>query len=630
MSLNPPNLIVTLIILKSPKEFRKWKDSAIKASRSAQYARVNQFEVDAKLHGLIEKFQVLGRDDLSDGLEEGLKQLSSISNKWTPEILSLLLQLSDQPVKKAGIYDPQDRPVTPTQKRLTWDEILADDPISDEDLWLEPSYSPISSDSEEDDPGKAALQPSAPETTQTTQKSTQDIGNYLVQSSDAILQGLSKAQFWTHPLEDQQGFPTITPDEAITVPELHIIREAILMLRSLPTSLFRVDRNGLVYFEEKYSLHEISKPLLSSVMRKVAAAGSKIGFIRSWSERPQSDSSLQCFQAVVTSRIKHFSRSLDALELSFAASPCEKVVSLIDVAEILGRYAYPLLQLEFIITQLTSRSASPFLHLELLYDATCMHQAAGDDMLYEYMGNAFFEALTIYLRTIRHWMQRGELDANDHSFFIAMSDGSPSDSSLWHDKFFLRKSSDGTLFAPKFTEPAATRILNAGKSIVFLKRLGVHPPEGFEFEDLLSFDSLLKQGNASIAPFPSLFQQCFDEWIHSKYSTVSTILRQQLLSTYCLARNLEALQEIYFSSDGSKFQAFVDPIFEALDRRATSWNDRFLLLERIQDLHRDSSSVEIERVSLRNVHSKASARSVKALSSIAIDYNVSIVNSPEI
>jgi gamma-tubulin complex component 5 len=581
--------------------------------------------VDSKLRGLIEKFQVLRRDDLSDGLEERLKQLSSVSNRWTPEVLSLLLQLSDQPVKKAGLYDPHNRSDTPAEKPLTWAEILADDPTSDEDLWLEPSYSPISSDSEEDVQAEAVIQPTASEATH-TRKPTQHIGNYLIQSNDAILQGLSKAQYWTPTHEDEQAFPNIIPDEAITVPELHIIRETILMLRGLPTSLFHVDQNGLVYFEEKYSLHEISKPLLSSVMRKVATAGSKIGYIRSWSERPQSDYSLQRFQAVVTSRIKQFSRSLDALELSFAALPCEKVVSLIDVAERLAQSAQPLLQLEYIISKLTPNSTSPFLHLELLYNATCMHQAAGDDILYEYMGTTFFEALTIYLRTIRHWMQRGELDPDDYSFFITMSDENPNDSSLWHDKFFFRKSSEDTLLAPKFTEPAATRILNAGKSIIFLNRLGIKPPEAFEIQDLLSFDGLLKQGNASIAPFASLFQETFEEWIHGNYSKASSILRQQLFSTYSLNRNLAALQEIYFCSDGSKFQAFADPIFDALDRRMTSWNDCFLLLERIQSIHRTSSSVETERLSIRNMNSKASARSVKALSSVAIDYSVSSLN----
>jgi gamma-tubulin complex component 5 len=619
------NHLLTLISQINPKELKKWKDFAVKTSRSTQFGRVNQFEVDATLRGLIEKFQVLNRNDLAEGLDDRLKQLSTISSKWTPEVLALLLHLSDKPVKKTDFYTPQERPRTPEAEPLTWYQILSEDPVSDDDLWLEESYSPISSDSEDELPLSPNLQPVAPLVPVDGPESTQDFGKYLIESSDDFLQSLSEAQFWNQPLADRRG--SLPDDEAlIDVPELHVIREALLMLRGLPTSLFRIDQKGIVHFVEKYSLHEITQPLFSSVMQKIATIGTRIGAIRSWSDQPQSDHSMQRFRAIIYNRLIEFYNELSDLEISYTQSPREKIISLIEVGNTLGQLTRPLIQLEIITTHLIQPKPSPFLHLELLYDLTCMHQASGDDKLYEYTAKVFFDALTIYLRTIRQWMQQGKLEINNSSFFIAMIDENADDSSIWHDRYVLRKTSTDALHAPKFTYPAAGRILNAGKTVVFLEKLGIKAPEYKINNDNLTFENINNHGSdTSIAPFASLFDTAFNEWIQSKYSPASSILRHHLVSTYGLERDLAALQEIYFSSDGSKFQSFADPIFEAIDRRALAWNDRFLLSERIQELYHNSLNVDAERLSIRTTTSRASTRSVKALSTIIVDYSVSYI-----
>jgi gamma-tubulin complex component 5 len=612
-----------LVSKLNPKELKKWKDFAVKTTKSTQFARVNQFEVDATLLGLIEKFQVLNRDDLAQGLDEKLKQLSAISSKWTPEVLALLLHLSDQPSKKTNVYSPQERPSTPQQEPLTWNQILSEDPVSDEDLWLQESYSPISSDSEDEIPLSPKLQPIAPLTPIEGPELSQDFGKILIESNDDFLQDLTETQFWRKALVDKQG--SSTDNEAlISVPELHVIREAIIMLRGVPTSLFHIDQNGVVHFIEKYTLNEITQSLFSSVMQKLATIGTRIGAIRSWADKPQSDHSMQRFQAIICNRLTNFYKLLSDLEILYTDTSREKVVSLLELGDMLSKFARPLIQLEIVITHLTGANTSPFLHLELLYDLTCMHQASGDDTLYEYMAKIFFDALTIYLRTIRHWMQQGKLETNDSTFFIARTQGNSDDSSIWHDQYYLLKSSNAALHAPKFTHPAAGRILNAGKTVIFLERLGVKAPEYIIDDDDLKFDNLSGQDwNTNLAPFATLFEKSFNAWIQTKYSPASSILRQQLTTTYALERNLAALQEIYFSSDGSMFQSFADPIFEAIDRRASSWNDKFLLSGRLQELYRTSSTVEVERLSIRTTSSRASTRSVKALSTIIIDYNVS-------
>jgi gamma-tubulin complex component 5 len=615
-------LYADLILKSTPKELKKWKDYAIRSSKSNQFARVNQFEVDATLHGLVEKFQVLNRDDLARGLNNSLKQLSRISSKWTPEVLALLLHLSDQPYKKTGAYTPQTRPRTPTELPLTWHQILAEDPVSDEDLWLEETYSPISSDSEDEVSSVPDLQASTPESRHSRYNSL-DIGTFVVPPSKDILKDLTEAQFWNQTLSPgQDSLPN--NQHSIAVSDLHAIRDAILMLRGLPTSLFCNDQNGIVRLNAQYSLIDVTHSLFASSMQQLATIGTKLSFIRSWTDNVQRDRSMQRFQFVIHSRLKELGNSLNELESSYANPTSQRVVSLAQIAETLGRFVRPVLQLEIVITELTRDTANPFIHLEMLYDLTCMHQAAGDDELYEYTARIFFDALAIYLRTIQQWIQHGELSSDDGSFFIVMNNDYPDDASTWHDQFALRKTSDDKIFAPKFCHPSAVRILNAGKSIIFLRKLGVKSPELENDCSDLTFESLEGHDiHNNLAPFASLFDQAFSEWINKRYSPASSILKEQLMKIYGLERSLFALREIYLSNNGSTFQAFADPIFEAIDRRASSWNDRFLLSERLQELHRDSRCVEINRLSVRSTSSKASTKSVKALSTIVAVYNVS-------
>lgn len=573
------------------------------------------------MDGLVEKFYVLNRSDLASGLEFQRKELTSVPSKWQPDILALLLHLSDLPVKKTVPYEPTERPGTPVEVPLTWKEILQEDPVSDEDLWVEESYSSLSSDDDDEFPES----PNGPLSSGINEASTPErkaaLEKFIVQPQDYLLLDLTGAQFWTHGYLEDGARQDITE-----IADLYAIRETILMLRGLPTSLFKLDHNGIVSFNQKYSLYEISKQLLISTMQTLAEIGTRTRHVKSWVETPQNEHSIQRFQAVVRSRLQRFYTSLNEIEQSYTSQPREKIVSLIEVSKLLSDRAYSLLHLEAIIARLLKAKFSPFLHLELLYDATCIHQAAGNDLLYEYMAKVFFETLSAYLRPIQRWVKDGELGDENTGFFIALNNHNDQDkSSIWHDRYHLRTTIDDKLFAPKFIHASAQRILNAGKSVIFLTELGV--PKSEASTSILNYEDFHKlSSEQTLAPFASLFHEVFSEWIQRQYTSSSALLRQNLFKTYGLDRQLHALHEIYFSSDGSMLQSFIDPMLEALDRRSTSWNDRFLLLERFQTLHNGSKNIDIDRVTIRVAGSKQNTRSIRALSVIVIDYTVGYLN----
>jgi len=94
---------------------------------------------------LLEKFAVLGRDDIAEPLERILHYV--ISQDANVEILTLLLALSDRPVETVEFDESKFIVEEVVEKGITWEEIIAEEPLSG-DHWREPDYS--GSDEEDD------------------------------------------------------------------------------------------------------------------------------------------------------------------------------------------------------------------------------------------------------------------------------------------------------------------------------------------------------------------------------------------------------------------------------------------------------------------------------------------------
>lgn len=86
----------------------------------------------------MEKFAILGRDDIAEPLERILPYV--ISQDANVEILTLLLALSDRPVETLEFDESKFIVEEVVKKGITWEEIIAEEPLVG-DHWREPEYS---------------------------------------------------------------------------------------------------------------------------------------------------------------------------------------------------------------------------------------------------------------------------------------------------------------------------------------------------------------------------------------------------------------------------------------------------------------------------------------------------------
>lgn len=602
---------------------KRTRHTALRNARSQQHVRTNQFEVESRLDGLAEKFQILDRDDLADALQSRRSELSRTRNKWTPEFLSLLLELSDRPAEKTHLeaLDGLRRPDATTSK-LTWAEIIADDPFTDEELWKDVSFTPGSS--EDEDFSTATLSrktKQAPGKPEVPQHALLEPSKWLVPVETTLLEDMKRNQLWHSKTEQARG---PTESDYQTVSEDQLIQEVEAMLQVLPTCLFSTMGVNVTYIG-KVGLPGVTPQELESTVKNFAATGS---LIRRLVQCVGTDTRVpvrQTFREKLYQEIiVDFWRSL-GLMLSDSEEPMwtshPKVVSIQQLAANVDKFVRPLKRACKMGTEL-SDLAGPFDCLELLYKHVCDAQTLGEADSFEKLAKVLFACLNTYLKPVQLWMEEGELMLSNEGFFITLSSQNSEPSRLWHERYTLRLDSEGKIFAPSFFHATGTSILNAGKSIVFLRRLGVNGNlESTMNEPKLDCHTVCGSELARrLLPFSEMLSSWLDLWIQSKCGPASSILRQRLLTDCRLQQHLDSLAHIYFSRDGLIFQEFADQLFQRLDRNQRTWNDRFLVTELAQRVF--ATHVDSERIAVKGSSSGRNPRSVRALSKIQIDISL--------
>jgi gamma-tubulin complex component 5 len=602
---------------ENKRAYRHAKDIAKNGLRAHQYARTNQFDVQTRFAGLDEKLRVLNRDDLADALTERVEEINKRVGKWIPDCLSLLLQLSDQPTENARVEALELlRPPTPPPD-LTWKEILEDDPYSDDEIWRDIDYG---ADSSEDDllPVKReAAKPSPP--TSVDEDDTYDPEACLVSVDATVVDELEKAQFWKH--EAEPG------NEKVDITELQAVRETLFMLAGLQTSLFHADRR----VGPKHALCHAMTKTTNHLLAELGDIGRTVHGLRQWVKRPSSLPLVQTFEAVVFKRLREYDQSLAVLQRNYLVPDAPTGVSLLQLHNNVRSLSRPIVRLAQLVAEIEPQLlVNPFIHLEILFDQINLAQMTLEHDVFDFLSHIFFECLQTYLKPMRRWMEGGELGLNDETFFVFENDSGSEASSLWHDRFVLRRGQENKLRSPAFLEPAAQKIFNTGKSVVFLKELGIHTsrlPVIVE-EPRLDHESVCGSSlDLPLSPFSELFQAAFQTWIESKYSLASNVLRTYLFEDCGLLQTLDSFRSIYLSANGSVFQDFADAIFQRMDTSQRAWNDRFLLTELARGIFSSElPNTQCERIIVRSVRksSKSPSASVKALSHILLDYAVSL------
>lgn len=544
--------------------------------KSHPYLRTNPFDVENNLNGLEERFRVNHRDGLADALRKRRDELQTIPSKWHPEILFLLLELSDQPTFKTRLSDVE-LPKAPEElaEQLRWEDIAREDGWDkDRDLWKSIQYGDGSDDDDYSMESGDDSQHSSASEPDNEDVEERQVDRVIIHPEDvALLSSVIDAQKWRtpKPQSDTSGNTRKTG-----VSEMQVCREVLFMLQGLQTTLFDTECAPLPSFQMPHMMWETNKALLNSV----GEAGRQLGILRRFVQLPQDAPHMQAFQDSIVRRLCSFDCELAQIQATLVSPDRDVALSLISVKSELAASLEPLQVLSNVIIDMDKASGpATFRHLELMFDAATVAQLSGKDDTYVFMGRIFMESFDVYLRPVRAWMDEGRLIPGDEVFFICENPATVSLSDLWQRKFQLRTDSDGAPHVPTFLRPATGKMMDAGKSIYVLKRLGLSANYHRHLENeepSLDFDQLCSPEFA-LALFPDLFSMAFERWIQSKYRATSTSLKDALFKRCGLGPAIDTLQYIYLMSDGFAASCFCEDVFTKFDALVPRWYDRYAL-----------------------------------------------------
>ena len=581
----------------------------------------------SELDGLEERFRVLNRDALGDALRERLDALSGISNNWTPDTLHFLLELSDQPVQNSKLRDLEllrtlDEESAPP---LKWDDIAKEEGWDqDRDLWKNVDFADDSSDGEfVETKSDATVESEDTSLSSVEARYRRQPTDYLATTPDDTgLKEVQEAQSWRHQVQPKSA-PAKSPK--VIVSELQVLREVIFMLRGLDNTLF--DKRAVAY--PAFQLGHASDEVRKNLLRSFGEAGLQLSVLRSFARRSQSAPLMQVFQDAIEKRLLNFDNELSNIEARFINIQQDLVVSLIKLLDTVKPHLQPLSSLSDIVQGLNqAKYPHPFHYLELLFNAADIAHMEGDETTYRFLGAVFFECFKVYVRPIRLWMETGELMEGDKTFFISRSSTQTHLSQVWKHQYKLRKTTNGTLHAPRFLHPATNKIFTTGKSIVVLKHMGRHTvPRSAAPEPSLDFEDALALGSSNLTPFTEIFNMAFEKWMQSKHHAASSTLRQALVDSYGLWSVLDDLQHVYLMCDGSQADMVASSIFSNIDLLNPVWHDRFNLTEVAREAYHTAADAHRIAVSVTDEHRYAEVYEIrrtvrKGLSGVTVSYRL--------
>lgn len=618
--------------IKNPSELdlERCKRSALRTLASSQSSRINQFEITARLEGLEEKWVIYNNDALGDALQVRRAELSVTSNRWTPEILALLLHLSDRPTDHPNFADLAllKLPLAPRA------DIVAEDPLVDQDgIWNNVDFAADTSDDDERTEsvhsGPSALESSVP-----GQAVEACIETIIESAPDLSLREIQNAQFWNSQEDVMFGLTCVTSKEdgerkpRTNLSELQAGREVIFALLGLPTSIFSQGSEGQISVYGADFLEHASQESLGDVLQGFAVIASKLLSFRRWVEKDLSIPLEQTFQAALASRLETVDRALTAIQtkmLSYDAPAATSLMKLYDETSNLSRL---LVQVHDILLELDIDSDvdKPFRILECLFDMTCVKQGVGDGEAYEYMAVLFFDCFQTYLKPIRVWMENGQLIGRDGIIFIERNEKTVHLNSLWKDQYHLIKDSNGDLHAPRFLHVAAKKIFNTGKSVDFSRRLGRMNRSAWQDlpkEDTMTYENVCLPSDIDpFSPFTELFDLALNRWITRLHRASLSELRTQIEAHCSLQSSLDALEYIYFANNALSCNVN-NKIFEKIDRGNHQWNDSFTMTElraAFKSISSDHLQISPRPAAQQGI--SAARRSMSALEDVRVSYKL--------
>ncbi|KAL8736628.1 MAG: hypothetical protein Q9181_002305 [Wetmoreana brouardii] len=614
---------------------RVLKDRVLQTLADARSARTNQFEVVARLEGLEEKFRIFNNNELADALHVCLDELYARSNQWTPEILSLLLNLSDNPLEETKVNDLEKFKPPPHASALTWEDIIAEDPLDNHDgLWDNVDFAQDGSDEDSDSVVRVSSPSTTPEAEDEPDGPSNSPNDLVVVPDTDGLDEIVKAQFWSRAVigaDDLDGTEDVNRHSSIFLTEFQVIRETGFMLLGLPTSIYEQKPKGVLTLPSRYQLEHLPWETASRLLEEFALIGHELAGVREWKQKKEQSLLLQTFQDCVVRRLAVTESELAQIQARFLR-PDGSTVSLLLFLEEIRDHTRSLRQLAPILEELgqAKQPQASFKILELLYDRVCMGFGIGDMISFQFVAEIFFTCLRTYLKPLRQWMEQGKLSPRYQDIFIQEVEAHVPLDSTWAERHELSLDEFGRLHAPRFLHLAAKRIFNTGKSVSFLKLLDHSWREDqakAQNPIPMTLESVCGLGNASpLDSFSERFDKAMDEWIASSYNPCSALLRKRLKIQCGLYQILDALEHIYLFRNGHLNSMLAGAIFARIDQGGGDWSDSFLLTDLFRRYFAAVDCINTDCVTVRNVGSSHAANnkngSVEILKTLKATYTL--------
>ncbi|KAJ5765036.1 hypothetical protein N7520_004595 [Penicillium odoratum] len=588
--------------------------------RPSGHGLTDQFAVARQLEGLQEKFTVVNRDDLAEALRGRLAELEGHRSSYTPEILSLLLQLSDRPAALSKLENLSKPIQAPAVESLSSSDLKdLGGAFSEEDIWEQVDFAANSSD---DDLASVSSEESLPRALpRSLSFSEQDYvipDEIFVPGEDReLIASIEKVQFWKP--ENHQQLTRLKGNASRVITELQLARETIFMLQGLPTSIFwRLDDD--IEVDRNYTLAHSSRQALSSLLQSFTDIGAKIDAVRRFTHTSQAIPYMQTFNRGLEERLLEFDSLLSRIECHYLSPG--STVSLLQLLDDVRLHSHSLLVLADLVAILSHDHAQPMRCLDLLYDSVCMQEALSDKHATRMLSALFFSCFKTYTRSIQLWMETGQVDPLDTAFFVRVNRKNGDLRTLWHDWHVLDEGYKRQNI-PRFLEPALNRVFTTGKSVVFLQHLNALPdqPEASETSEALFDHNQSLEPSLISPPFSALVESTFDKLVERYYSISAGLLRSELDEKCSLWNALDALEYVYLGKDLSILGAIDTKIFELMDR-GRAWDDKFLLTEVTRSAFSVMPEIDLSRLVVRSEGSSQHEqnRSVHTLESVSIDY----------
>lgn len=575
------------IVQQNAARFKLCKEAASRDLRHHRLPRTNQFEIRNSLEGLVEKFHVLNNEPLAERLEEELLELGPKSTSWTPEVLSLFLLLSDDPVTKTDLNITNSQKAQTTTPPLTWNDVLAEDPYTEDGIWDEVDFR---AGSEDEDVSSLRSSASSEHTTETRRSSYTDENSSV--SAESFLLPVQQLKL--------DNFMRAQKSAKDNLTELQVVRQTLHMLLGLPTSLYaRQTTSGQVVVRLQDTIPGFSKSALLDLLQQIASIGTDVGKLRDFIKKRQSIPLLETFSASVDDKLNQFDQEVTEIEKSLVDIKTPTVVSLIGLESHMNTlYARLSYLLEVVMVNYPVDISHEL--LDELFSHVSMAQATGDTEAFIDITNTFLRCLRTYLKPLSTWMEEGGLHGSATSLpFI--SNSKVDISSFWQDRYSMTLDVHGNPKVPKFLQGVIAQIFASGKSVAYMKELGLTIPlltQPLPEATVLSFTSICGADPAHLMlPFSNLLDTTLKAWVAGKHHHTWLTIRPYLhRPNDGLVTIVNALSHLFLSADGSLTTAFHSAIFAKLDAGKSTWRDSFFLEDQARSCFSLSTSIDARKI----------------------------------